>query len=138
MKRMIIFFVVMMVCIVLVSAAEAVSRKPPVVGKGCVGECGAKATVEYKVKAKISKMMIIRSVKSSLCPNTGAFAFLFKNGEEAANGSITTEGASIQTEAAPGDKIVAYVITYPLFNGIMCIRLGELNFQLLEHDLVQK
>jgi hypothetical protein len=126
----------LVVCAALVSAREIVSQKPLIVGKGCVGECGKTAKIEYKVKATINKMMIARTVKTSLCPNTGAYAFLFKNGKEVAHGSITKKGASIQTEAAPGDKIVVYVMMYPLFNEIICIRLGELNFVLIQQDLV--
>lgn len=138
MRRTIVFIMMVAVCAVLFSAKEIVSQKPLIVGKGCVGECGKTTKIEYKVDAKINKMMIARTVKTSLCPNTGAFAFLFKNGEEVAHGSITKKGASIQTEAAPGDKIVVYVIMYPLFNEIICVRLGELNFVLIQQDLVLK
>ena len=136
----IIFMIMAAVGVVLISAVENVPQKDLglIVGKGCVGECGKTAAIEYKVDAKINKMMIARMVNTSLCPNTGAYAFLFKNGEEVANGRITKEGASIQTEAAPGDKIVVYVMTYPLFNKINCIRLGELNFVLIQQDLVLK
>jgi hypothetical protein len=126
------------VCAAQVSAKEIVSQKPLIVGKGCVGECGNTAKVEYKVKAKINKMITARTVKTSLCPNTGAYAFLFKNGVEVAAGSITKEGAAIRTEAAPGDKIVVYVMRYPLFNEIKCIRLGELNFVLIQQHLLLK
>jgi hypothetical protein len=138
MEITIVFIMMVVVCAALISAKEIVSQKPLIVGKGCVGECGKTAAIEYKVKAAINKMMIARTVTTSLCPNTGAYAFLFKNGVEVANGSITNEGAAIRTEAAPGDKIVVYVMTYPLFNKINCIRLGELNFVLVEHDLVIK
>ena len=133
-------FFIIMVCLVgmtLVLASEPVSTDP-IVGKGCVGECGKTAEVKYKVTASISKMMVVKTVNTSLCPNTGAFAFLFKNGKEVAQGSITKLNASLQTEAAPGDQIIVYVMTYPLFNGIVCIRLGELNFVLLEYDLEKK
>jgi hypothetical protein len=138
MRRAIVFIMMVVVCAALVSAKEIVSQKPLIVGKGCVGECGKTAKVEYKVKATINKMMIARTVKSSLCGNTGGYAFLFKNGVEVANGSITKDGASIRTEAAPGDKIVVYVMMYPLFNKIRCIRFGELNFVLIQQDLVLK
>jgi hypothetical protein len=134
----IIFMMMAAVGAALISAVENARQKDSglIVGKGCVGECGKTAAIEYKVKATINKMMIARTVTSSLCPNTGAYAFLFKNGVEVTNGSITKDGASIQTESAPGDTIVVYVMTYPLFNKINCIRLGELNFVLIEHDLV--
>lgn len=138
MKRTVVFMMMLVVCTALVSAKDIVSQKPLIVGKGCVGECGKTAKIEYKVKATINKMIIARTVKTSLCPNTGAYVFLFKNGEEVANGSITKDGASIQTEAAPEDRIVVYVMMYPLFNKIKCIRLGELNFVLVERDLVIK
>lgn len=136
----VIFMMIAAVGAALIFAEENVPQKNLglIAGKGCVGECGKTAAIEYKVDAKINKMMIARTVKTSLCPNTGAYAFLFKNGVEVANGSITKEGVSIQTEAAPGDKIVVYVMTYPLFNKIRCIRLGELNFVLIQQDLVLK
>ena len=136
----VIFMIMAAVGAALISAEGNVPQKDLglIVGKGCVGECGKKAAIEHKVDAKINKMMIARTAKTSLCPNTGAYAFLFKNGVEVANGRITKEGAAIQTEAAPGDKIVVYVMTYPLFNEIKCIRLGELNFVLIQQDLMLK
>lgn len=107
-----------------------------IVGKGSVGECGSTATIEYKFEGKIQKLMIVKTVETSLCPNTGAFAFLFKNGKEVTNGSITKLGSSIQAEAAPGDQIAVFVTLYPLFNETQCIRLGNLDFNLIEMDFV--
>lgn len=67
--------------------------------------------------------------------NTGAFALMFKNGYLAASGVITDDGASIQETAAPGDDIVVYVAMFPIPNEIICVRLGDLHFNLIQHDL---
>ena len=105
-----------------------------VVGKGSVGESGASATVEYEVKAKKKVKIAVRTVETSLCGNTGAFALLFVNGDLQAFGSITDEGDFIKTSAAPGDHVVAYVATHPIPNEIVCVRLGDLFFHLIQHD----
>lgn len=106
------------------------------VAKGGVGESGASSQVAHQVGGKINKLMVLRTVESSLCPNTGAAAILAVNGDVRAAGPITGVGSSIQAEAAPGDWVVGIVHTIPLFNDIHCVRLGELSFRLDECDLV--
>lgn len=105
------------------------------VAKGGVGESGASSLVVHTVEAKISKLMVLRTTETSLCPNTGVLAMLSAGGEVVA-GIITEEGSSIQIEAQPGDTVIGVVHTFPLFNEIHCIRLGELYFRLDECDLV--
>ncbi|ETX01410.1 MAG: hypothetical protein ETSY1_07540 [Candidatus Entotheonella factor] len=107
-----------------------------VVGKGAVGENGPTAIVNYTVKAETEIMMLVKTVDTSLCPNTGAFALMFKNGMLVAHGVITDEGASIQNAADPGDDIVVYVATFPIPNEIVCVRLGDLSFNVIQQDLV--
>ncbi|ETX00449.1 MAG: hypothetical protein ETSY2_39075 [Candidatus Entotheonella gemina] len=107
-----------------------------VVGKGAVGESGPTAMVNHTVKAETEIMMIVKTVDTSLCPNTGALALMFKNGVLVAHGVITDEGASIQNAADPGDQIVVYVATFPIPNEIVCVRLGDLTFHLIQQDLV--
>ncbi|PON15571.1 hypothetical protein C2W62_23090 [Candidatus Entotheonella serta] len=107
-----------------------------VVGKGAVGESGPAAMVNYTVKATTEIMMIVKTVDTILCGNTGAFALMFKNGVLAAHGAITDEGAAIQHTAEPGDDIVVYVATFPIPNDILCVRLGDLMFHVVQHELV--
>lgn len=106
------------------------------VAKGGVGESGASTQLIHQVTCKISKLMVLKTVESSLCPNTGAVAILIINGKPTVFGDITKPGSSIQAEAKPGDNVVAIIHTVPLFNEIFCIRLGELNVVLNECDLV--
>jgi hypothetical protein len=108
------------------------------VAKGGVGESGASSFLSHKVKAKIRKIMVLKNVKSDLCPNTGAVAMLAVNGVTVAHGNITKVGSSIQTPGTVkhGDVVVAIVHTIPFFNQISCVRLGELNVELRECDLV--
>jgi len=40
------------------------------------------------------------------------------------------------TTAMPGDLVIAHVVTHPLFNDIVCDRLGDLNYTLSQMDLV--
>ena len=109
-----------------------------VVGKGCVGECGQSATVEYRVDAKASVLMVVQTVETSLCPNTGAHAWIFINGRLADHGVITRLGSRVVEEAAPGDEVVVQVATFQIPNGTVCVRLGELNFSLIQQDFVSK
>ena len=108
------------------------------VAKGGVGESGASSFLLHKVTAKIQKLMVLKNVASSLCPNTGAVGMLVVNGTPVAHGNITKAGSSIQTPATvgSGDVVVAIVHTLPIFNEIVCIRLGELSVVLDECDLV--
>jgi hypothetical protein len=109
-----------------------------VVAKGGVGESGASSFLWYKVKAKRQKIMVLRNVGSSLCPNTGAVGMLAVNGTPVAQGDLTKGRGSIQTPGTVkrGDVVVAIIHTVPLFNKILCIRLGELSVELSECDLV--
>ena len=106
------------------------------VGRGGVGESGASHQLSHQVTGNIAKQMVLRTTETSLCPNTGAVGVLLVNGEPQALGNLTEEGSSIQAEANPGDWVVAIVHTVPLFNEIMCIRLGELCFRLDQCDFV--
>lgn len=100
------------------------------------GRIGASAFLHHKVGGTISKMMVLRNTDTSLCGNTGAVAMLVINGHPVAFGDITKKGSSIQHEAPHGAKVAAVVHTIPLFNDIMCVRLGELTVHLDECDLV--
>jgi hypothetical protein len=80
-------------------------------------------------------IMVVRNTESSLCGNTGAVAMLLVNGEPAAHGIITKKKSTIQANAKPGDHIVAIVHAFPLFNTVMCVRLGELEFTLEQCEL---
>ena len=108
------------------------------VANGGVGESGASSFLLHKVKAKIQKLMVLRNVNSSLCPNTGAVAMLVVNGNPVAQGDITKVGSSIQTAGTvkSGDVVAAIVHAVPNFKKIVCIRLGELSVELRECDLV--
>lgn len=106
------------------------------VGKGGVGESGPSALITHQVTGTIQKLMVLRTTETSLCPDTGAVAILLVNGVPKAYGDITADGSSIQTTANPGEWVVAIVHTVPLFNGIVCVRLGELSVQLDQCDLV--
>lgn len=106
------------------------------VAKGGVGESGSASLVAHQVQSKISKLMVLRTVETDLCPNTGAVALLVVDGSVAASGVITQDGSSIQAEATAGAWVIGLVHTFPLFNDIHCFRLGELSFRLDECDLV--
>ena len=106
------------------------------VATGSVGESGASSQLTHKVQCKIAKLMVLKTAESSLCPNTGAVGILMVNGIPQVFGDLTQPGSAIQTEAQPGDNVVAIIHTVPLFNEIVCIRLGELKVVLNECDLV--
>ena len=106
-----------------------------VAGKGGVGESGATSMLYHRVTGKKEIVMVVRTVNTSLCPNTGAVAVLLVNGKSVAHAIITDLKSSIQTSAKPGDDVIALVHAFPLFNGIACIRLGELDFTLEQCDL---
>ncbi len=106
------------------------------VGKGGVGESGASSSLHHQVTSGPPKNMVVRTTDNSLCQNTGAIAVVVINGQPAAYGNVTETGSSISAEAREGDHVNLIVHTIPLFNDIMCIRLGELEFILDECDFV--
>lgn len=106
------------------------------VATGGVGESGPLSFVTHIVNGPTSKMMVLRAVDTSLCPNTGAAGVLLVDGVPVVSGVISTIGNSIQSEAAAGAHFSAVVHTIPLSNGIVCIRLGELRYTLSECELV--
>jgi hypothetical protein len=106
------------------------------VGQGGVGESGASSFQAHTVSGPTSKIIVVRNTQTSLCPNTGAVALLIVDGLPAASGDITALHSSIQAEAAPGARIAAIVHTIPRFNRVVCVRLGELEYNLDECDLV--
>jgi hypothetical protein len=105
------------------------------VAKGGVGESGASSFITHKIAGQTSKIIVLRTVDSSLCPNTGVVALLVVNGIHFTSGRITAKGSTLQTDAKPGDQVTVIVHTIPLFNEVMCIRLGELDFILEECQL---
>lgn len=105
------------------------------VASGSVGETGASTLLVHQVDADIAKMMVVRKQASSLCPNTGVIATLSINGKPVACANLTDD-EPLSAEAQPGDAVTVIVHTIPLFNDIMCVRLGDFSFQLDECDLV--
>lgn len=105
------------------------------VGEGGVGESGASKLLHHEVTGDREIVIVVRNVNTSLCPNTGAVALILVNGEPAAHGIITKPKNSVQVSAKRGDQVVAIVHTIPLFNGVSCIRLGNLEFTLEQCEL---
>ncbi|MEX2112987.1 MAG: hypothetical protein WD845_07360 [Pirellulales bacterium] len=106
------------------------------VGAGSVGETGGPSSeVSHVVDGPTSKVMVVRNVGSSLCPNTGAMAILLANGAPVEMGDITAVGNAIQKELRPGTRVTAVVQTFGLNNGILCPRLGVLQYKLRQCEL---
>jgi uncharacterized Zn-binding protein involved in type VI secretion len=105
------------------------------VASGRVGETGASTLLVHEVEANLAKMMVVRKQDSSLCPNTGVIATLSVNCKPVACANLTDDDP-LSAEVQPGDTVTLIVHTIPMFNGIMCARLGDFDFQLDECDLV--
>ena len=132
----------LLLALALVSTGPAQAKEPELgkgvkVAEGGVGESGSSLLLTHRAAGEKAKLYVLRTVKTSLCGNTGAVAMLLVNGEPAAHGVITNSGSSIQAEAKPGDHIVVVVHAIPLSNDIICVRLGELSVELSAHDLPQ-
>ncbi|MGI9486114.1 MAG: hypothetical protein ACR2RF_09610 [Geminicoccaceae bacterium] len=108
------------------------TKKCTPVAQGGVGESGASTLLVHQFNEKIRKKVVLQTVETSLCPNTGAIGVLVVNGESKAHGNLTANGSSIETEVGPGETVIAIVHTIPLFNEIACVRLGELTVELLD------
>ncbi len=88
------------------------------VAKGGVGESGASSQLIHQDKCKIAKLMVLKTVESSLCRNTGAVGILIINGTPKAFGDITKPGSTIQAEAKPGDNIWSQRNSFDFFLAI--------------------
>lgn len=106
-----------------------------VVAEGCVGECGSTAKIVYVVDNPNSSSVLVNlcllNAKSSLCPNTGAIAVIYVNNTAIKKVDITKVGSGTTFTAKNKDVVTVVVSTYPINNGIICVRLGELIFDLM-------
>lgn len=105
-------------------------------GTGGVGESGSASQVVHQVTGASQQLMVVKTVETSLCGDTAAIATLVVDGQPVATGNISVPGTSIQATAEPGSWAVALVQTVPLHNDIICIRLGELEYELQQCELV--
>jgi len=100
------------------------------VATSCVGACGSSSTISYPVLcvSSVSKTVrfCVRNEASSLCPNTGAVATVFIDGNPVSTSVITPVGSTISFSAKCGSKVKVVTTTYPLNNGIHCVWQGEL------------
>ena len=115
-----------------------------IVGTGCVGDCsgpgGGGAAVArsagnpqitYVVPGNVPfQFLCLQTDASSLCPNTGAFARIYRNGVQVAQGDITAVGSTISFFALSGDIVTVEVSLFGINNNIDCVWLGNLNFSL--------
>jgi len=99
-----------------------------VVAAGCVGNCGAPSTTSFVVSGAFFQSFCLQNDQSSLCANTGAYAYVYRNGTLIAQGDITAVGSTINFWAFAGNTITVTVQTYGINNGIQCIWLGELYY----------
>jgi len=103
-----------------------------VVASGCVGACGSTASISYTVpvSAEYKTKVCLQTDQSSLCPNTGARAKVYKNGSLVATVNITAVGSGLGILATSGDVITVEVSLFPIKNNIQCVWLGNLDFSL--------
>ena len=109
---------------------ETGADAPEPVATGAVGESGPACQLVHRVAGDARRKAVLRHVRSSLCPNTGAVALLVVNGEPRVHGTLTAPESSIAVDVRPGDRVIAVVHTIPLFNGIECVRHGALHVAL--------
>ena len=104
--------------------------------KGCVGECGASFNASHVVtqedvdRTRLGiAVFCLKATTSSLCPNTGAFFELEKNGQPVWKGDLAA-GDKGFVAGEVGDVVTVNVRLVPKPNDIVCIRLGETQFKL--------
>ena len=115
--------------------ASRASSLCQIVGEGGVGESGSTLLLTYQVTNSSGKLMVLRNIDSSLCPNQGVVGVIAINGHPEVTGNLGSVGSSIQVFAPAGAKVVACAHMIPLFNNITCVRLGNCSLQLDACDL---
>ena len=92
-----------------------------VVSTGGLGESGATAILHHQVFAGgEDKVMVLKTVNSSLCPNQGVIASLIVDGVPVATKTMSEIGSSIQVSAASGSNIVAIAQNGGVFLSNQC------------------
>ena len=135
-----LLLLLLVLVLALASTGPAQAKEPaldagPTVATGGVGESGADCFLHHVPTGGTHSVYLLRTVKTTLCPNTGAVAMLLVNGVPQAHGVITAQGSSLRVEANSGDHVIVLIHAIPLFNEISCIRLGELQVELSVHDV---
>ncbi len=105
------------------------------VGKGGVGESGATQLLTHRVAGSDQKVIVLTVVESSLCANQSVVAAILVNGVAIMTKRLSAKGETLQTTVSSGTEVAAILHMVPLFNGIQCVRLGELSVELRECDL---
>lgn len=105
-----------------------------VVATGGVGESGTAALLIHRSNSIDDKVVVLRTVSSSLCGNQAVIASLIVDGVPVQTAILDRVGDSLRTTVKPGSDVVATLALIPRFNDIVCIRLGELQVELGECD----
>jgi hypothetical protein len=98
---------------------------------GAVGEPARTCILQATNDDSAVRRAVVRVTAANLCPSHGAFASLLVDADPRTScANLNSINKRIETEVQPGEHVVLVVEMVSLHNGVMCIRLGETEFQL--------
>ena len=98
---------------------------------GSVGEAAETCVLQLQNRASEPKNVVVHVRASSLCHSHGAFACLVVGAEaRASHVDLNDTRMHLTTEAKAGEHVVLVVNLIGLDNGVMCMRLGTIAFEL--------
>lgn len=107
------------------------------IATGCNGECGSSYFITHIVNRddvaesdmKNRASFCLYTASNSLCPNTGAFFQLSKNGAVQSSGDLTEIDFSV-LKARVGDEVSLHVRMIDKDDPAVCVTLGEIYYEL--------
>lgn len=99
--------------------------------KGMVGELADTCILQARNDSAEVKQATVSVTRRALCPSHAAFATFIVDGDAiAANVDLNDSRMKLVSEVGAGGHAVLIVRLVELHNGTMCIRLGEIMFEL--------
>lgn len=99
--------------------------------KGAVGETARRCSLQVVNESNGEQSVVVRVTSVNLCHSHAAYATLLVDGESrATHVDLSNSRMRIGTEVSPGSKVELVVDLVDLHNGIMCLLLGEIEFEL--------
>ncbi|MBO1030104.1 hypothetical protein IPV09_01995 [Tessaracoccus sp. SD287] len=98
---------------------------------GSVGEAADTCVLQVQNRANEAKNVVVHVRASSLCHSHAAFACLVVGAEaRASRVDLNDTHMHLTTEAKAGEHVVLVVNLVARDNGVLCMRLGTISFEL--------
>lgn len=99
--------------------------------RGAVGESAETCVLQVYNDGSDARRAVLRVTEPNLCRSHAAYAFLLVDGDLRYDRvDLNNSRTHIEAEVRPGERAVLLVHLVDLHNGVTCIRLGDIAFEL--------